>query len=342
MQDAWRRHVPFDSARLVPGSKEMPAIYPPPAYTLYLPLGVLPFHIAWAVNLLLIVLSVGAILVLTQSLLRYYGITFPWYIILLLMIALKGTTNAIAVGQPTFLALALSLGAWRAALNNRQLLAGCLAGLALFKFTVILPVLAWMLWKRNLKPLAWAGLICALLCLPVVLAAGWNWPVQYLANAEAWRNFCFDTTRPGFPLVYELSALTELRILAALHPAIPSWLPSLIIIPPMASLFWRYRNHDLYFYAVASLSSLLLLQHLYYDMLMLLPAGLLWLYRRPGSLADWILAVLLLAWFLPVNRLLDVSGLESAFLYMHNAWVTAGLVLVLWVRVRSLSSPGAV
>jgi hypothetical protein len=342
MQDAWRRHVPFDSARLVPGSKEMPAIYPPPAYALYLPLGILPFRTAWAVNLLLVVLSVGAIVVLTQSLLRHYGSSFPWYIILLLMMALKGTTNAIAVGQPTFLALALSLGAWRAALSNRQLLAGCLAGLALFKFTVILPVLAWMLWKRNLKPLAWAGLVCALLCMPVVLTAGWNWPVQYLANAEAWRNFCFDTTRPGFPLVYELSALTELRILAALHPAIPSWLPSLIVLPPLASLLWRYRSQDLAFYAIASLGSLLLLQHLYYDMLMILPAALLWLHRRPGSLADWIIVVLLLAWFLPVNRLLNVSGLESAFLYMHNAWVTAGLVLVLWVRTRSLSRRNAV
>jgi hypothetical protein len=28
----------------------------------------------------------------------------------------------------------------------------------------------------------------------------------------------------------------------------------------------------------------------------------------------------------------DFAGIENAFLYMHNAWVTA--VLVLWVRPR--------
>jgi hypothetical protein len=67
-----------------------------------------------------------------------------------------------------------------------------------------------------------AGLGCCSLPasypVPVILVAGWNWPLQYLENAAAWRAFCFDTTRPGFPLVYELSALTEFRVLAAWHP----------------------------------------------------------------------------------------------------------------------------
>lgn len=334
MQRAWRQSVDFDSARLVPGSAEMPAIYPPPAYALYLPLGILSFEYAWVLNLLLIVLSAAAIAWLTQRILTHYGHAVPMTAIVLLMLALKGSANAFAVGQPTFLALALSLGAWYAALKHRNILAGCLAGLALFKFTVILPVVFWMLWKRKYRSLAWAAAVCLLLTLPVSLVAGWNWPMQYLENAAAWRAFCFDTARPGFPLVYELSALTEFRVLAALHPAIPSWLPSLLILPPLALLLWRHRNQDLAFYAVASLGSLLLLQHLYYDVLMLLPLGVLWLYRRPQHAADWILVALLFTCFLPVNRILDTLGLDSAFLYMHNAWVTAALVLVLGVRPR--------
>lgn len=334
MQAEWRQSVAFDSARLVPGSAEMPAIYPPPAYALYLPLGILPFDIAWACNLLLIIASAVAIVLLTQRILRHCGHEVPIIAIALLFLALKGTSNACAVGQPTFLALALSLGAWYAAMKNRNLPAGCLAGLALFKFTLVLPVLLWMLWKRKYTALVWAAAVCLLLTLPVSLVAGWNWPLQYLENAAAWRAFCFDTARPGFPLVYELSALTEFRVLAALHPAIPSWLPSLLILPPLALLLWRYRNQELAFYGVTSLGSLLLLQHLYYDVLMLLPVGVLWLYRRPQHTADWILVALLFTYFLPVNRLLDFSGIENAFLYMHNAWVTAALVFVLWVRPR--------
>jgi hypothetical protein len=332
MQREWRKSVDFDSARLVPGSAEMPAIYPPPAYALYLPLGILPFETAWLLNLLLVIVSAAAIVWLTKQILAHYGHPVPMVAIALLMLALKGSSNAIAVGQPTFLALALSLGAWFAALKSRNILAGCLAGLALFKFTVVLPVLIWMLWKRKYSSLAWAAAVCLLLTVPVILVAGWNWPLQYLENAAAWRAFCFDTARPGFPLVYELSALTEFRVLAALHPAIPAWLPSLVILPPLALLLWRHRNQDLAFYAVASLGSLLLLQHLYYDVLMLLPLGVLWLYRRPRSAADWFMVALLFTYFLPVNRLLDFAGIENAFLYMHNAWVTA--VLVLWVRPR--------
>jgi hypothetical protein len=334
MQREWRKSVDFDSARLVPGSAEMPAIYPPPAYALYLPLGILPFEKAWLLNLLLVIVSAAAIVWLTQRILAHFGHAVPMMAIVLLMLALKGSANAIAVGQPTFLALALSLGAWYAALKHRNILAGCLAGLALFKFTVVLPVVVWMLWKRKFNSLAWAAAVCLLLTVPVILVAGWNWPLQYLENAAAWRAFCFDTTRPGFPLVYELSALTEFRVLAALHPAIPSWLSSLLILPPLALLLWRHRNQDLAFYAVASLGSLLLLQHLYYDVLMLLPVGALWLYRRPQQTADWILVALLCTYFLPVNRLLDFTGIENAFLYMHNAWVTAALVLALWVRPR--------
>ena len=334
MQREWRKSVDFDSARLVPGSAEMPAIYPPPAYTLYLPLGILPFETAWLLNLLLVIVSAAAIIWLTKQILAHYGHAVPLVAIVLLMLALKGSSNAIAVGQPTFLALALSLGAWFAALKSRNILAGCLAGLALFKFTVVLPVLIWTLWKRKYSSLAWAAAFCLLLTVPVILVAGWNWPLQYLENAAAWRAFCFDTARPGFPIVYELSALTEFRVLAALHPAIPSWLPSLVILPPLALLLWRHRNQDLAFYAVASLGSLLLLQHLYYDVLMLLPLGVLWLYRRPRSAADWFMVALLFTYFLPVNRLLDFAGIENAFLYMHNAWVTAALVLVLWVRPR--------
>ena len=334
MQREWRKSVDFDSARLVPGSAEMPAIYPPPAYALYLPLGILPFEKAWLLNLLLVIVSAAAIVWLTQRILAHFGHAVPIVAIALLMLALKGSSNAIAVGQPTFLALALSLGAWYAALKHRNILAGCLAGLALFKFTVILPVVFWMLWKRKYNTLVWAAAVCLLLTLPVSLVAGWNWPLQYLENAAAWRAFCFDTTRPGFPLVYELSALTEFRVLAALHPAIPSLLPSLLILPPLVLLLWRHRNQDLAFDAVASAGSLLLLQHLYYDVLMLLPVGVLWLYRRPKQAADWIIMALLFTYFLPVNRLLDFAGIENAFLYMHNAWEPAALLLVVWVRPR--------
>jgi hypothetical protein len=46
------------------------------------------------------------------------------------------------------------------------------------------------------------------------------------------------------------------------------------------------------------------------------------------------MVALLFTYFLPVNRLLDFTGIENAFLYMHNAWVTAALVLALWVRPR--------
>jgi hypothetical protein len=342
MQREWRQSVDFDSMRLVPGSAEMPAIYPPPAYTLYLPLGILPFESAWILNLLLIIASAAVVVWLTQRILAHYGHAVPIVAIALLMLALKGSSNAFAVGQPTFLALALSLGAWYAALKNRNIMSGCLVGLALFKFTVVLPVVVWMLWHRKYSALAGAAAVCVLLTLPVHLVAGWNWPLQYLDTAAAWRFFCFDTTRPGFPLVYELSALTEFRVLAALHPAIPAWLPSVLILPALVYLLWRNRHQELALYAVASLGSLLLLQHLFYDMLMLLPLGAVWLYRRPQSTTDWIIVALLLTYFIPINRLLDFAGIANAFLYMHNAWVTAALVLVLCVRERSLSRRNAV
>lgn len=341
MQATWRRYVPFDSNRLVPGSPEMPAIYPPPAYALYLPLGILPFHTAWGVNLLVMLVSIAAIVWFTRSILLHYGHDAPAGIILLLLFALKGSSNAFAVGQPTFLAMALSLGAWHHALQQRTVRAGLLAGLALFKFTVVLPVFVWMLWTRRFKSILWAGLVCLLLCMPVVYTAGWDWPLHYLRNAAVWRDFCFDAGRPGFPLVYELSALTEVRVLAALHPLIPAWLPALLVLPSLLILFLRYRHDALRLYAVACLGSLLLLQHLYYDVAMLLPLGIVWLQQRPAVWQDWLIIGLLTAFFLPVNRLLDFFGIESAFLYMHNAWVLVGLGWLLawrferWSELRS-------
>ena len=334
MQEYWRQHVDFDSARLVPGSDVMPAIYPPAAFVLYLPVGLLPFSFAWALNLLLMVCALAAIVYLSKKIAAHAGYDIPYIWIMLLLLAFKGTANALAVGQPTFLALALSLGSFYLALRDNNRLAGLLAGIAMFKFTLALPVLAWMLRKRNLTALSWAALSACMLTLPVLIVSGLDILHTYIQNVEASRQFCFDTARPGFPLVYELSAFTEIRILAALYPFLPSWLPSLLILPPLALLLWRHRNQDLAFYAVASLGSLLLLQHLYYDVLMLLPLGVLWLYRRPRSAADWIMVALLFTYFLPVNRLLDFTGIENAFLYMHNAWVTAALVLALWVRPR--------
>jgi len=338
MQQYWRQHVAFDSARLVPGSDVMPAIYPPAAYVLYLPVGLLPFSFAWALNLLLMACALVAIHYLSKKIAAHAGYEIANIWILLLLLAFKGTANALAVGQPTFLALSLSLGSFYLALEGKNRLAGLLAGIALFKFTVVLPVLVWMLRKRNLTALSWTALSSCALILPVVLVSGIDIIQVYLHNVEASRQFCFDTARPGYPLVYELSVFTEIRILAALQPALPAWLPALLVLPAFIFLLWRYRNHDLYFYGVASLASLTLLQHLYYDILMLLPLGILWLYRRPNGVAEWMIAALLLTCFMPVNRLLDFTGLENAFLYMHNAWVLAGLVFVLcWKALAAVA-----
>jgi hypothetical protein len=310
------------ASQLVPGSQVLPAIYPPQTALVYLPLAILPYALAWKLNFLICLLSIAWLVLSLHRLSSHYGFrTAPW-LILVLILACKGTVNAVIVGQPTFIALAAAMHAWVSWLRGRDEISALCLGIALFKFTVAIPVLA-MLWLAGKRKLCFMALGIALLFfLPVWWVAGSDLLSMYFSNLHAWRAFCFDATRPAFPLVYELTAFTEVAVLRVITGDSALYVLQLALLVFGGLILYKRRYYPLEVYLLFAFASLIFIQHLYYDVLLLLPLFLIWLKQAPSPAPLGMLAAALcLLVLLPVNRLLDLAQWPVPGLYFHHAWL---------------------
>ncbi|ALW85405.1 hypothetical protein AUC43_10045 [Hymenobacter sedentarius] len=347
LKQGWQRIIREENlqSRTQPGLPNLPFLYPPWAAALFgLTVGRLPYALAWPLWGALALLSLVLVSRLWPALLQAeIGLTVPWWQFLLAALALKGTIPALLTGQPTFVALALGVGAlavgrlsspgFSAQLSHSAsssttgiessvapvwapAVAGVLLGLAAFKVTLLLPFAAWFLWKKQWLPLAVAAAVVALLS-----AVAWHWtafPADLLLAYEHLlaqvRAQSFDPSDPDYPLTQGMTLRLELgNVLEWLRPGSSAWHPLLhgaLWVATGLRLVWLRQQGrplaDWHVFLVLSTLTLLTTYHLYYDAVLLLP--LLAFGLRLPKRWQWLLLILLLPLLLPLNGLALALG----------------------------------
>ncbi len=353
------------ASRTQPGLPNLPFLYPPWAAALFgLTVGRLPYGVAWP---LWYALALGCLVVLARlwpvALRDESTQKVPWWHFLLAALALKGTVPALLTGQPTFVALALGVGALalggHKALSSqtitttaaaaetsaprkarwRPVLAGLLLGLAAFKVTLLLPFAAWFWWRKQWLPLAVAALVVALLS-----AVAWHWaaiPTDLLPTYQHLvaqvRAQSFAPTDPDYPLTQGMTLRLELgNVLEWLRPGSSPWhvgLHALLWLASGLRLAWLRRQGwllaDWHVFLVLSTLTLLTTYHLYYDAVLLLPLLVFgWQLARPRQ---WLLLGLLLPLLLPLNGVALALGnpVELHWLYFLTPISLLGVLVAL-------------
>ena len=349
---AQREHL---ASRTQPGLPNLPFLYPPWAAALFgVSVGQLPYAVAWPLWYGLALLSLGLLAWLWPRVLRAEDApAVPWWQFLLFALALKGTVPALLTGQPTFVALALGVGALAVASGSaqtletgkagvakgavasepplgrahwrRQVLAGLLLGLAAFKVTLLLPFVAWFLWQKQWLALAVAAAVVALLS-----ALAWHWaafPADLLPTYQHLlaqvRAQSFDPTDPDYPLTQGLTLRLELgNVLEWLRPgssAAHPWLHGALWLAALARLGWLQRQGQRlaswYVFLVVSTLTLLTTYHLYYDAVLLLPLLAFGYLLTPRR--RWLLLALLLPVLLPLNGVALALGNPAALRFLY-------------------------
>lgn len=359
LKRGWQRVVAQEhlSSRTEPGLPNLPFLYPPWAAALFgLTIGQLAYALAWP---LWSMLAFGSLLLLARlwpALLQAEGEPrTPWWHFLVAALALKGTIPALLTGQPTFLALALSVGAVAAAEANNQsfrfsasivgkapdgplagplasetsrywgVMAGLLLGLSAFKVTLLLPFVAWFLWRKQWVSLAVAAAVVGLLSM-----VAWHWAAvptelvpsyqQLLAQVRAQS---FDPNDPDYPLTQGMTLRLELgNVLEWLRPGSAAWHVvlhgSLWLVAGLRMVWLRRQGHVVagwWVFLVAGTLTLLTTYHLYYDAVLLLP--LLAFAARAPYPRRWLLPALVLPLLLPLNGIALALGNPVALQWVY-------------------------
>ncbi|WP_426059646.1 glycosyltransferase 87 family protein [Hymenobacter sp. B1770] len=360
LKQGWQRIVRQEalSSRTQPGLPNLPFLYPPWAAALFgLTIGQLPYRLAWPLWTALAGLSLALLAWLWPLVLRSENAPVaPWWHYLVAALALKGTVPALLTGQPTFVALALGVGALAAArlgtswlpfpleatpatheasaavvapalggVTRRAVLAGLLLGLAAFKVTLLLPFAAWFLWQKQ-----WATLTVAAVLVALLSAAAWHWaafPADLLPTYQSLvaqvRAQAFDPSDPDYPLTQGMTLRLELgNVLEWLQPGSSPWHPLLhrsVWLAAGLRLFWLRRRGVVlaHWYLFLVLSFLTLLTTYHlYYDAVLLVPLLAFGFRLPKRLR-WLLLALLLPFFLPLNGIALALGNPAGLQFVY-------------------------
>ena len=344
------------ASRTEPGLPNLPFLYPPWAAALFgLTVGQLSYALAWPLWSALALLSLVAVARRWPALLEAERERrMPWWYFLVAALALKGTVPALLTGQPTFLALALGVGAVAVGrlhdesvfipsnssknqLANhssettpkpaswRPIAAGLLLGLSAFKVTLLLPFVAWFFWKKQ-----WLSLAAAAAVVGLLSAVAWHWaavPTELLPTYQQLlaqvRAQSFDPTDPDYPLTQGLTLRLELgNVLEWLRPGSSGWhlaLHGMLWLGAALRITWlRKQGIQLtgwWLFLIVSTLTLLTTYHLYYDAVLLLPL-LAFAARLPKRLRG-LLLVLLLPLLVPLNGLALALGNPVALHWVY-------------------------
>ncbi|OGX84994.1 hypothetical protein BEN48_15235 [Hymenobacter glacialis] len=359
LKRGWQRIVAAEQlvSRTEPGLPNLPFLYPPWAVALFgLTVGQLAYALAWPLWGALAVLCLLATARWWPALSKAESAPgIPWWHLLIFAFALKGTVPALLTGQPTFLALALGVGALAVAQLNespaagpgtrpdgqqatsqprllqaaggswRPVAAGALLGLAAFKVTLLLPFVAWFVWKKQ-----WRSLLVAAAVVALLSAVAWQWAAAPSELLPTYRHLLaqvraqsFDPADPDYPLTQGMTLRLELgNVLEWLRPGSSTWhvlLHGLLWLGAGLRLAWLHRQGQRvagwWLFLVVSTLTLLTTYHLYYDAVLLLPL-LAFAARLPGRLR-LLLPVLLLPLLLPLNGLAQALGNPVALQWVY-------------------------
>ena len=227
--------------KLVPVQAKFNIAMDHPAYeeVLFVPLSMLPYRIAFVA---FIVLNLGVVVLCIRLLGPSFQVLsqrwrpFP----ALLFAAFFPITKAITTGQDSILLLALLAGAFIYTQRKRNLAAGLLTGLGLFKFQVVVPIaLLFLLWKRWRFVLGFA-VSSAAAGLVSLLWVGIHGTRQY---ASMLLGMSLRLTSEDFGVkYYALSPKTMLNLRGLLSAMFEGrlehwWLQGLIAVSSLAVLF---------------------------------------------------------------------------------------------------------
>jgi hypothetical protein len=173
-----RLHMLWQTAHGVPTD---PWRYPPVIAYLYWPASLLPLGLGFAINtgVMLVMLAVAGLL-----LARIFGLSRDFTV--RLAFAWTPALAPIDMGQNTTLALVLALWTIDALRRDRDVEAGLAAGLLMYKPTLGLPLLGFLVLRRRWRSVSVATVVVAAgYLLSVAAAAGdWLWPVAWWNGME--------------------------------------------------------------------------------------------------------------------------------------------------------------
>ncbi|HTS15913.1 MAG TPA: glycosyltransferase 87 family protein [Candidatus Sulfotelmatobacter sp.] len=165
------------------GLPPTPFVYPAWTALPYVPLAALPYDVAGALHVALMLAALLAAAVLGG---RVFGIPRGWAV--LGTLAWAPAAAGVVSGQNTSLALLLVVALIAALQRGRPVLAGAMAGLLLYKPQLDAPVVLTLAWRVAARALvAAAAVVGAQYLLGVVAAGGdWGWPATWWATVQAY------------------------------------------------------------------------------------------------------------------------------------------------------------
>lgn len=294
-----------------PGLPTNPLVYPPNALLLYTPFTLLSWKQAVWANIMLMLVSIGIIIYMCYQLFRHDTThKIPLYVVLLIILAFKGTMHALLVGQPSFAVNALALSGLHFCLNKkRPILASILFACAAFKPTMLAPYMIFLIYKREWKTLFYTACFStAIVTVSFLLVPDPAYFLQAaLNNIKSIKELAF-TADP----VLLRSSLTELGVLLLVWINDYSYHSYIYVVIGIMFALYVYKSkttRQAYIFCLCMLLSLLFSHHLYYDCLFLLP--IIWVLPSYSLKIQLAISVFALTFFLPVNGILHYLKLLS-------------------------------
>ena len=187
-------------------------------------------------------------------------------------------------GQITIVTLALLLGALVARSRKRNVLAGVLLGLSLWKYPLSFPFPFYFMWKRDWK------LVITSVAVPLLLTGIYAWRLG-ITVVDVVREYVSIIGGLSFANSSFLEGTTDLKPLVAAItgmaepvPAVISGAVCVIALTMMAAAFRRTRSCEMLHFAVLALFSLWAVYHRSYDAVVcLIPAAALIVWLRSGE-----------------------------------------------------------
>ena len=175
----WRLHEAWQTQQ---GFNPSPWRYPPAYALLFWPVSFLPVGVGFAINTVVMLALIGVSGLLVA---RLFGLATAFGVSL--AFAWTPALMAVDMGQNMPLAVVLALWAIDALRRDRELEAGLAVGLLMYKPTLGLPLLGFLLLRRCWRAFEVAGVVCGVgYVLSVAAAAGdWLWPIAWWRGLES-------------------------------------------------------------------------------------------------------------------------------------------------------------
>jgi Glycosyltransferase family 87 len=210
-------HAAWQAARGLPDAAFF-WLYPPPAAYLWWPFALLPLWLSFIVNA---VLMIGLLVLAAALLTRNYAISPE--VALLLAFAWTPATAPAVIGQNAALALVLALWAIDALRRDRFLEAGLACGLMMYKPTLALPLLGFLLLRARWRELVVVAVVLAVAYFAGIAATAGDtqWPLTWWNLAQP--RLALDLAHNGDKAISVPGVIGRL-------PGLPGSIPDLVTV----------------------------------------------------------------------------------------------------------------